>query len=109
MAKPKWFRKSLAYLSIILYSGDVGSDFWVGIDLVRRCHYRYAASVFAWIVIPGFVQGWMEFFRDDQEYTLFYFAKALFFPIILIPITLYRLVQAALDIDDEEKMNYAKV
>ena len=62
MAKPKWFKKGVSILSIFLYSGDVGSDIWVGIDLILRCHYNLAISVFSWVVIPGFIQGWTSFF-----------------------------------------------
>ena len=28
----------MAIVRVILYSSDVGSDFWVGIDLIIRCH-----------------------------------------------------------------------
>ena len=67
MAKPKWFLQGIAIMSVFLYSGDVGSDFWVGIDLYLRCHYHYAATVFTWILVPGFIYGWVIFFQGGVE------------------------------------------
>merc|ERR1712051_98076 len=88
MAKPKWLARSLAILSVILYSVDVGSDSWVGIDLIRRCHYKFAASVFSWLLIPGLIWGWVEFFREGskrRKSPCLAFFKALFFPILMVP------------------------
>ena len=51
----------MAILKVILYSGDVGSDFWVGIDLIIRCHYKFAAAVFTFVLFPGCVKGWFYF------------------------------------------------
>ena len=67
MAKPKWFLQGIAIMSVFLYSVDVGSDFWVGIDLYLRCHYHYAATVFTWILVPGFIYGWVIFFQGGVE------------------------------------------
>ena len=67
MAKPKWFLQGIAIMSVFLYSVDVGSDFWVGIDLYLRCHYQYAATVFTWILVPGFIYGWVIFFQGGVE------------------------------------------
>ena len=64
MAMPKWFKKAVSILSIFLYSGDVGSDFWVAIDLIKRCHYKFAAAAFSWLVIPGFIEGWHDDFCE---------------------------------------------
>ena len=61
MAMPRWFKKGMAILKVILYSTDVGSDFWVGIDLIIRCHYKFAAAVFTFVLFPGCVKGWFYF------------------------------------------------
>ena len=109
MTKPKWFRKGSAIFSIILYSGDVGSDFGVGIDLILQCHYRLAANVFIWLLIPGFFQGWLEFLLWAKgECSVKNILKAMFFPIFAIPYNLYRLVKAAMDVDNEDKITLAK-
>ena len=89
-------------------SGDVGSDFWVGVDLVNRCHTKFAASVFTWLAAPGFIYGWVRFF-GFKTYNAGAFFKALFYPILMIPFTLKELIKAALDIDDDGKMYAAKL
>ena len=61
MTMPRWFKKGMAIVKVILYSSDVGSDFWVGIDLIIRCHYKFAAAVFSFILLPGFIKGWFYF------------------------------------------------
>ena len=107
MAKPRWFKRALSVLSAILYSGDVGSDFWVGIDLVLRCHFRFAASAFSWLTIPGFLYGWYSFF-DDGVYNWCRFFKALVYPIWMVPHTIWTLTKSALDIKDDYKQLKAK-
>ena len=117
---PKWFKKAVSILSIFLYSGDVGSDFWVAIDLIKRCHYKFGAAALSWLVIPGFIQGWVEFFYDHNgECSLKNVLKALFYPFFFIPYTLWKLIQAAIavfkdhddddDYDMEDKMWEAKL
>ena len=109
MAKPMWLKKSSAILSIILYSGDVSSDFWVGIDLIIQCHYRIAANVFTWLLIPGFFQGWLEFLLWTRgECSVKNILKAVFFPIFGVPYNLVRLVKAAMDVENEDKITQAK-
>ena len=109
MTKPKWFKKGVSILRIFLYTGDVGSDIWVGVDLILRCHYKFAASVLIWVMIPGFIQGWVEFFGAEQECYLTNVLKALLFPFFLLPYTLYRMIKAAMDVDDEDRIFNAKV
>ena len=89
-------------------SGDVGSDFWVGVDLVKRCHTKFAASVFTWLAVPGFILGWGDFFVI-RNYNAGAFFKALFFPILVIPYTLWKLIKAALNIDDVNNLEQAKL
>ena len=107
MAKPPWFKQSLAILAIFLYSGDVGSDIWVGIDLMIRCHYKFAASVFTWILMPGFIYGWY-IFLSDVECSQNAILKAIFFPLLMPYYTLKKLIKAALNINHEDKEIQAK-
>ena len=115
MAMPKWFKKTVSLLTIFLYSGDVGSDFWVAIDLVKRCYYKLAAAAFSWLLIPGFIQGWGEFFYSHNgECSVKNFFKALFYPVYFIPYTLWKLIQAAIALfkdsyDEDDKTNKAKM
>ena len=105
---PRWFRQGVAISALFLYSGDVGSDFWVGVDLIKRCHRKFAASVFTWLAVPGFLFGWTQF-RAEGEYNAKAFLKALFMPIFMIPHTLWKLFKSACDIDDEDKLAEAKL
>ena len=105
-----WFEKGVAILYVILYSGDVGSDFWVAIDLILRCHYNFATCIFCWIVLPGIIQGWVEFFKlNEGRCSSKNVLKALFFPLLSIPFTLYRLISVVLNVDDAEAIVYAKL
>ena len=105
---PRWFRQGVAISALFLYSGDVGSDFWVGVDLIKRCHRKFAASVFTWLAIPGFLYGWADFYTEG-EFNMKTFLKALCYPILMIPLTLWRLFKSAYDIDDEQKLAAAKL
>ena len=99
-----WFKKCLAWLSVILYCFDVGSDIYVGIKLSSLCHNFYGVTVLSIVLIPGFMFGcylWFKKIRIDQQKRTF-LLLAPFFPlfgtIFLIPFTLYCLVNAALKI-----------
>ena len=99
-----WFKKCLAWLSVILYCFDVGSDIYVGIKLSSLCHNFYGVTVLSIVLIPGFMFGcylWFKKIRIDQQKRTF-LLLAPFFPlfgtIFLIPFTLYCLVKAALKI-----------
>ena len=105
---PRWFRQGVAISALFLYSGDVGSDFWVGVDLIKRCHRKFAASVFTWLAIPGFLYGWAEFITEGECNTTAVL-KAVFMPILMIPYTLWGLFKSAWDIDDAEKLGDAKL
>merc|ERR1711971_428227 len=59
MAKPLWLCRALAIYTVVLFTVDTVSDTYVGVDLgYNRCHYRYSASVLAFVAIPGFLTGW---------------------------------------------------
>ena len=98
MAQPKLLKKSVSILSIFLYSGDVGSDFWVGIDLILRCHYKFAAAVFSWLLAPGFIQGWVDIIAENEKGLL----KALLFPLLYIPYTFWKLIKSAISVFNDE-------
>ena len=55
MEKPYWLKLALAILGICLYTGDTIGEVLVGLDLIERCHYFYAASIFSFAIMPGFV------------------------------------------------------
>ena len=88
--------------------GDVGSDFWVGIDLLLRCHVYYGVTVLTWILVPGFIYGWVIFFQGDVECSGKSVLKALCFPVLMIHYTLKKLLKAAYYIEHEDKTKQAK-
>ena len=119
MVLPRWLRKGFAILRVVLYSGDVVSDFWVGIDLAIRCHFKFAVSVFTYILLPGLIRGWLRFNilvkkrETDKEANRFesdipipskkkLVLEALFAPISIIPITFWKLAKSAYNIDDKD-------
>ena len=55
MEKPFWLKLAMAILGICLYTGDTIGEVLVGLDLIQRCHYFYAASIFSFAIMPGFV------------------------------------------------------
>ena len=76
----------------------------VGIKLLSLCHNFYGATVLSIVLIPGFMFGcylWFKKIKINQQKRTFVLL-APFFPllgtIILIPFTLYCLVNAALKI-----------
>ena len=54
MEKPYWLKLALAILGINLYTGDTIGAVLVGLDLIERCHYFYATSIFSFAIMPGF-------------------------------------------------------
>ena len=57
----------ICIFSLILYCLDNGSDFFVSVDLFRKCHERYGASVLFFIVLPGIIYGFFKYFKRDPE------------------------------------------
>ena len=85
-----WKQKALAVFALVLYCLDNGSDAFVGIDLIIKCHVRYGCSVLGLVLLPGFIYGWSQYFageynREKIEYDKISFLKALVFPIYFIP------------------------
>ena len=88
-------QKALAVFALVLYCFDNGSDVYVGIDLIIKCHVRYGCSVLGLVLLPGFIYGWFLHFRTfSQEYEEISFLKALFMPILFIPYSIKTLYGA---------------
>ena len=110
MGKPPWLKRTLAILALVLYTFDTGSDTYVGVDLVNRCHDRYAASVFAFVCIPGILLGGyiLDYIINERlEYQVsgkarvgLWILGTLFGPILLIVSSIYIFFKAAWDIED---------
>ena len=114
--KPYWFRLALAIFGICLYSADVGSDILVGVDLIERCHNRYAASVFSFTMMPGFLFGFMlicmEALKDGCSWKLFLVLLAplggALAGILFIPFGLVVLIWSAIKLDSSDRARDAK-
>ena len=120
-------RKALAYFGIVLFLCDTGSDFYVGIDLIKRCHYRYATSVLSFFWLPGLLSGGvLAVFFDEKilgkKYDInlnccgetgtdvfIFFLGTMSGPLVFIPGGLYLLIKAASNMDDEEVVGLAKL
>ena len=55
MRRSQKLKLALAIYGIVLYTSDSGSDLFVGIDLIQRCHDRFAAAVFTAMIMPGVI------------------------------------------------------
>ena len=121
MAKPRWLRRAIPIFGIILFLTDTGSDSYVGISLILRCHIKYGVSVLSFFYLPGLLSGGIFFhiFLDDQSIFVKYcdhccahlaaFLLGTFLgPFIFVPGALYLLVKAAIDIDDDDNQGTAK-
>ena len=91
-------QKSLAVFALVLYCFDNGSDVYVGIDLIIKCHVRYGCSVLGLVLLPGFIYGWYRYFvaewNPETEREKISFLKALFMPILFIPFSIKTLYGA---------------
>ena len=114
--KPYWLKLALAILGICLYSADIGSDILVGVDLIKRCHNRFAASVFSFTIMPGFVFVFIVIcqlaFEDGCSWKLF---LVLLVPlggalagILFIPYGLVVLIWSAIKLDSSDWAQSAK-
>ena len=111
-----WLKLALAILGICLYSADVGSDILVGVDLIERCHNRYAASVFSFTIMPGFVQIFhlicQVTFKDGCSWKLFLVLLAplggALAGILFIPVGLVLLILSAIKLDSSDRAKKAK-
>jgi len=90
-------RRGLAIFSLILYCFDQGSDFFVGSDLISKCHTRYGSSVICLVLLPGLVFGWMTYlYTPAEERTKMDLLRALFFPILFLPFSFFKLCKAVI-------------
>ena len=94
-------QKALAVFALVLYCFDNGSDVYVGIDLIIKCHVRYGCSVLGLVLLPGFIYGWYRYFRG-QHIGEISFQKALVYPIMFIPYSI-KTLYAAISEEKEEK------
>ena len=116
MEKPYWLKLALAILGICLYSADIVSDILVGADLIERCHNRYAASVFSFTIMPGFVVIFLgicsEAFKDGCSWKLFLVLLAplgaALGGILFIPGGLVLLIWSAIKLDSSGRAETAK-
>ena len=88
-------RLCLAVLSLVLYIGDVGSDIWVGTDLILRCHYYHGIGVFSLVLLTGFLAGSLSLISEIAEgtWTKTDVCKALVYPFWFLPKTIWTLLQ----------------
>ena len=96
--------RAICIFSLILYCLDNGSDFFVSVDLFRKCHVRYGASVLFFIVLPGIIYGFFKYFKRDPEERRWKDFFRCFFghPIVFIPMSLWKLVKAVLNINTRD-------
>ena len=98
--------RAICIFSLILYCLDNGSDFFVSVDLFLKCHERYGASVLFFIVLPGIIYGFFKYFIMYSEYKDWndFFRCFIGYPIVFIPMSLWKLGKAvlAIDMDNDE-------
>ena len=100
----------LALFSVLLYTFDTSSDTVVGVDLIRKCHLRYGISVFLFVLLPGFIYGWFDyFFEARQDEGKIYILKAITGPLWFIPYAFWKLCRAVINEDDHDTLFDAKV
>lgn len=86
-------QKALAVFALVLYCFDNGSDVYVGIDLIIKCHVRYGCSVLGLVLLPGFIYGWYRYFWGGRDSRIT-FLEALVMPIWFIPLSIKTLYGA---------------
>ena len=120
--KPLWLKKLLGWSRVALFTLDTGSDVYVGVDLIQRCHYRYAGGVFSFFWLPGLLSGGYVAATLCRGYLeeklgfeigccgkfILFLLGTIFGPFVFIPGGLYLLFQAALKPNDEESCAGAK-
>ena len=91
----------ICIFSLCLYCFDTGSDYFVGIDLFIRCHWRYGTSVLLSTLLPGLCNGMYKHFKYGGSVCEKDFLRYLFiYPLQFIPMTLWKLFQAAIKSQD---------
>ena len=120
--KPLWLKKLLGWFRVALFTLDTGSDVYVGVDLIQRCHYRYASGVFSFFWLPGLLSGGAVSAKFGGDYLkrkfkldnmcckrlILFLLGTIFGPFIFLPGGLYLLVKAALKPNDEVSCVQAK-
>ena len=117
--------RCLAIFSLCLYTFDVGSDGFVGGDLIWKCHHKYGISVFCLVLLPGFIWGWLNLGRASGAppwvltfgfgqcrnglYGLQDTLKAMSGPFWFIPNGWWKLLQAVIHDGDKRKLEDAKM
>ena len=110
MEKPYWLKLALAILGICLYTGDTIGEVLVGLDLIERCHYFYAASIFSFAIMPGFALAFLSIcqtaFQDGCSWKLLLLLLAplggALAGIAFIPGGLVVLIMSAIELDSSE-------
>ena len=106
----KVYRFGMSLISLLMYIADVGSDIWVGIDLILRCQYYHGIGVLSLVFLTGFLAGLLSLLNEISEGTLAKedILKALVYPIWFVPKTLWALLQDMIKLNDDTR-NTAKM
>ena len=110
MDQSSFYRWSFAIFSLFMYTADVGSDIWVGIDLILRCHYAHGIGVLSLVLLTGFLAGSLSLIGEISEGTLTKedVFKAFVYPIWFVPKTISALIQDIVHRNDDTR-NTAKM
>ena len=92
---------------MVLYTFDTTSDSVVGVDLIKKCHWRYGISVFLFVLLPGFIYGAFYYF-DEGETGIIPVLKAITAPLWFIPYAFWKLCRAVIS-EEESKIGAAKL
>ena len=107
-------KKALGWSKVALFTLDTGSDVYVGVDLINRCHYKYAMGVFSFFWLPGLLSGGLAAYilgekvlegKNGRDVTcceafLLFVLGTVFGPLVFIPGGLYLLIKSAIDPED---------
>ena len=123
-AKPLWLKKALGWSKVALFTLDTGSDAYVAVDIIIRCHYRYAGAVLSFFWLPGLLTGgYIAREKDVRDFfdvkcgfhvggcgkIILFLLGTIFGPLVFLPGGLYFLVKAAIDHDTDGHVAGAKL
>ena len=98
-------KKALGWFRVALFTLDTGTDLYVAVDLINRCHYRYASAVLCFFWLPGLFIGAFSasiFVKEKCPHELgccAFLLGTIFGPLVFLPTGLYYLVKAAINPD----------
>ena len=98
-----------AFIWLILFLADLGSDIWNGFVLWKNCHFYYAYCIWGSLSLPGVCYGLDVFVQAFKTKDCLKLVCAILAPLTFYPSALWEILMNIFHKPNEETMDDARL